>query len=50
VRATGRMEHYFLLCGRALEGVCVTRMRRPWGFDAMETNLIALEEHLATRR
>jgi hypothetical protein len=49
VRATGRTEHYFLLCGRALEGVRVTRMRRPWGFDAMEKNLIALEEHLATR-
>jgi hypothetical protein len=49
VRAIGRTEHYFLLCGRALEGVRVTRMRRPWGFDAMETNLIALEEHLATR-
>ncbi len=49
VRATGRTEHYFLLCGRALEGVRVTRMRRPWGFDAMETNLIALEEHLAAR-
>jgi hypothetical protein len=49
VRAIGRTEHYFLLCGRALEGVRVTRMRRPWGFDAMETNLIALEQHLATR-
>ncbi len=34
VRAIGRTEHYFLLCGRALEGVRVTRMRRPWGFDA----------------
>lgn len=50
VRATGRTEHYFLLCGRALEGVRVTRMRRPWGFDGMEKNLAALEEHLATRR
>ncbi len=49
VRATGRTEHYFLLCGRALEGVRVTRMRRPWGFDGMETNLTALEAHLATR-
>jgi hypothetical protein len=50
VRAIRRTEHYFLLCGRALEGVRVTQMRRPWGFDAMETNLAALEEHLATRR
>jgi hypothetical protein len=48
VRATGRTEHYFLLCGRALEGVRVTRMRRPWGFNAMERTLAALEEHLAT--
>jgi hypothetical protein len=49
VRATGRTEHYFLLCGRALEGVRITRMRRSWGFDAMEANLTALEAHLATR-
>jgi hypothetical protein len=50
VRGTGRTEHYFLLCGRALEGVQVVRMRRPWGFDAMQTNLAALEEHLGARR
>jgi hypothetical protein len=24
----------------------VTRMRRPWGFDAMEATLTALEGHL----
>ena len=48
VRATGRTEHYFLLCGRALDGVRVTRMRRPWGFDLMDSTLAALERHLAT--
>jgi hypothetical protein len=47
IEAMGRMEKYFLRCGQALEGVRVTRMRRPWGFDAMEANLAALEEHLA---
>jgi hypothetical protein len=48
VRAIHRTEEYFLRCGKALEGVRVTRMRRPWGFDAMETNLSALEAHLAS--
>lgn len=47
VRAMGRTEHYFLRCGQALEGVRVTRMRRPWSFDAMEATLSALELHLA---
>lgn len=46
VRATGRTERYFLLCGKALEGVRVTRMRRPWGFDAMDATLAALKIHL----
>jgi hypothetical protein len=50
VRATGRTEHYFLLCGRALDGVRVTRIRRPWGFDAMDNTLAALEAHLAMQR
>jgi hypothetical protein len=50
VRATGRTEHYFLLCGQALEGVRVTRMRRSWGFDAMDRTLAALEDHLAKPR
>jgi hypothetical protein len=36
-----------LSCGQALEGVRVTRMRRTWSFDAMETTLSALEAHLA---
>jgi hypothetical protein len=49
VRATGRTERYFLRCGQALDGVRVTRMRRPWGFNAMETTLVALEAHLAAR-
>jgi hypothetical protein len=49
VRATGRTEQYFLRCGQALDGVRVTRMRRPWGFDAMETTLVALEAHLAAK-
>jgi hypothetical protein len=49
VRATGRTEQYFLRCGQALDGVRVTRMRRPWGFEAMETTLVALEAHLAAR-
>jgi hypothetical protein len=46
VRAIGRTESYFLRCGQALEGARVTRMRRPWGFDAMEATLAALEGHL----
>lgn len=46
VHAIGRAEQYFLRCGTALQGVRVTRMRRPWGFDAMESTLAALEEHL----
>ncbi|HZD77276.1 MAG TPA: hypothetical protein VE218_09740 [Acidobacteriaceae bacterium] len=46
VRATGRTERYFLRCGEALDGVRVTRMRRPWGFAAMEATLKALEAHL----
>jgi hypothetical protein len=46
VRAMGRTEQYFLRCGEALDGVRVTRMRRPWSFDAMETTLLALETHL----
>jgi hypothetical protein len=49
VRATGRTEQYFLRCGQALDGVRVTRMRRPWGFDAMETTLVTLEAHLAAK-
>jgi hypothetical protein len=47
VRAMGRTEQYFLRCGEALDGVRVTRMRRPWNFDAMEATLSALEAHLA---
>jgi hypothetical protein len=47
VRAMGRTEQYFLRCGEALDGVRVTRMRRPWSFDAMEATLSALEAHLA---
>jgi hypothetical protein len=50
IRAIGRTEHYFRLCGRALEGVRVARMRRPWGFAGMETILTALEDHLAEQR
>jgi serine kinase of HPr protein (carbohydrate metabolism regulator) len=47
VRAMGRTEQYFLRCGQALDSVRVTRMRRTWSFDAMETTLLALEAHLA---
>ncbi len=47
VRAMGRTEQYFLRCGQALDGVRVTRMRRPWSFDAMENTLLVLEAHLA---
>jgi hypothetical protein len=47
VRAMGRTEQYFLRCGQALDGVRVTRMRRPWSFEAMENTLLALEAHLA---
>jgi hypothetical protein len=43
----GRTEQYFLRCGQALDGVRVTRMRRPWSFDAMENTLLAFEAHLA---
>ena len=50
VRATGRMDRYFLRCGQALDGVRVTRMRRPWGFEAMDATLEALEAHLAVKR
>jgi hypothetical protein len=50
VRATGRMDRYFLRCGQALDGVRVTRMRRPWGFEAMDATLEALETHLAVQR
>lgn len=46
VRATGRTDRYFLRCGEALDGVRVTRMRRPWGFDAMTATLEALEARL----
>lgn len=49
IRATGRTDRYFLRCGEALEGVRVTRMRRPWGFDAMEATLRALEAHLSSK-
>jgi hypothetical protein len=47
VRAMGRTERYFLRCGEALDRVRVTRMRRPWSFDAMEATLSALEVHIA---
>jgi hypothetical protein len=50
VRATGRIDRYFLRCGQALDGVRVTRMRRPWGFEAMDATLEALETHLAVER
>jgi hypothetical protein len=50
VRAISRTDRYFLRCGQALDGVRVTRMRRPWGFDAMERTLEALEAHLAVKR
>ena len=48
VRAIGRTESYFLRCGEALAGARVVRMRRPWGFDAMEATLTSLEAHLAS--
>lgn len=47
VRAIGRTESYFLRCGEALAGARVMRMRRPWGFDAMESTITSLEAHLA---
>ena len=50
VRATGRIDRYFLRCGQALDGVRVTRMRRAWGFEAMDATLEALETHLAAER
>jgi hypothetical protein len=50
VRETGRIDRYFLRCGQALDGVRVTRMRRPWGFEAMDATLVALEAHLAAER
>jgi hypothetical protein len=50
VRETGRIDRYFLRCGQALDGVRVTRMRRPWGFEAMDATLEALEAHLAAER
>jgi hypothetical protein len=50
VRETGRTDRYFLRCGQALDGVRVTRMRRPWGFAAMDATLEALEAHLAVKR
>jgi hypothetical protein len=50
VRATGRTDRYFLRCGEALDGVRVTRMRRPWGFDAMGATVAALEAHLDLKR
>jgi hypothetical protein len=50
VRETGRIDRYFLRCGQALDGVRVTRMRRPWGFEAMDATLEALEAHLAVER
>ena len=46
VRAIGQTENYFLRCGRALQGVRVYRMRRPWGFDSMEATLAALDAHI----
>jgi hypothetical protein len=46
VRATGQTETYFQRCGTALEGVRVMRLRRPWGFDAMDETLSLLEQHL----
>lgn len=48
VRATGQTEAYFRRCGRALEGVRVMRLRRPWGFDAMDETLSLLQQHLGT--
>jgi hypothetical protein len=48
VRAIGRTENYFLRCGEALAGARVVRMRRPWGFEAMEATLTALEAHIAS--
>jgi hypothetical protein len=48
VRAIGRTESYFQRCGEALAGARVVRMRRPWGFDAMEATLTSLEAHLAS--
>jgi hypothetical protein len=48
VRAMGKTDNYFLRCGEALAGAQVVRMRRPWGFDAMEATLAALEAHIAS--
>jgi hypothetical protein len=48
VRAMGRTDSYFLRCGEALAGARVVRMRRPWGFDAMDATLTALETHIAS--
>jgi hypothetical protein len=46
VRATGQTETYFRRCGTALQGVRVMRLRRPWGFDAMDETLSLLEQNL----
>lgn len=48
VRAIGRTENYFLRCGEALAGARAVRMRRPWGFEAMDATLAALEAHIAS--
>jgi len=46
VREAGLTEHYFHLAGKALAGVRATRIRRPWGFTAMDETMAALEAHL----
>ncbi len=46
VNAIGQTKTYFLRCAEVLEGVRVCRMYRPWGFEAMDTTLDALEAHL----
>jgi hypothetical protein len=52
VRSTGQTGTYFQRCGTALEGVRTLRLRRPWGFDAMEQTLSLLEQqgHKTPRR
>jgi hypothetical protein len=49
VRATGQTAAYFQRWGRALEGVRVTEMVRPWGFGRMRETLDALENRWAGR-
>jgi hypothetical protein len=47
MKATGRLQENFLLCGKVAERVRISTFRRPRNFARLEEAMDVLERHIA---